>query len=149
MCERLASVAVTKRFPIVRVFLESEALATFFSRTEYEEVVLRLEEAYLRRARFYRDVRQQVMKNLKRRTETYGFSFIEDNLDSLSEYIIRELAFFYLYFSKWPETVEVYPGDNLFVKERLFEGKYEELADLRSGRLPTFQNVSFLSKSAL
>jgi hypothetical protein len=53
-----------------------------------------------------------------------GFGSVEAHIDALSEYVIQECAMFYVYLCHFPEVIEAYPGEQLFVKDRLFSGLY-------------------------
>lgn len=125
------------------VFLESES--PLHSNPNFKNAMADVERAYDQKGQFHHDVEAQVMLNLLKRRERHGDDFIKEKMSDLSRYILDELAFFYSYFTEYPDVVEIYPGASLMVKDRLFAGEYkDEGLDLSLEHLPTFIDTSFL-----
>lgn len=97
----------------------------------YEKVLCDMRRAYCEGERFAHDVDRQVLQNLKSRTEQYGEDFVLARVGKLVEYIFGEIAFFEVYWRLHRESVEVYPGPNLFVKENMWLGAYPGLETYR------------------
>jgi len=110
-------------------------------------VFARLTLAFTLGQTFSNDVRHQVLFNLQKKVGDRGEEFLVSRLDVLSQYIILELAFFYAYRLQYPMGIELYPGTELFVKQRLTQGLY--LSEAKLGRILgkwTFEDVSFLQR---
>jgi tRNA-dependent cyclodipeptide synthase len=90
-----------------------------------EPTYAQLKRAYDHAGIFRDDVQAQVRINLTTKMERLGKEEIEKNLETLSEYILLELAWFYEYFKQDSATIEIYPGTELFTKRKLIRGMYE------------------------
>jgi tRNA-dependent cyclodipeptide synthase len=115
---------------------------------DVEALAQKLREAYASGGRFYSDVQEQIRQNLSVKAERIGSEFIEKNLDALSEYIILELAWFYSFFRQSKGTiVEVYPGEELFTKRKLIEGRYENETGIKALEVqPPFMDIRELAE---
>jgi tRNA-dependent cyclodipeptide synthase len=125
--------------------VELESASEIHRSDLFNDVLSDLRSAYERKAEFYRDVRSQVFTNLAERRKKHGDDFIEEHMDTLAQYVIEEVAFFYTYFRKDPEAIEVYPGPSLIPKNKFFDGLY--WPEVGTERLPArrrFVDVSFL-----
>lgn len=125
------------------VELESESVTR--NHPLYESVLAELLAAYRRNESFAEDVRTQVLTNLSARIEHYGLERIESAMPWFVEYVLKEIAFLELWFRLTLDTLELYPGPNLVVKERLWRGEYPELPGFkRFEGERRFLDVSFL-----
>jgi tRNA-dependent cyclodipeptide synthase len=116
------------------------------SRQRRARVYQQLLMGYLHRGLFYSDVRRQVLTNLSNRARTHSLGFLLDHMDALATYVLIELAFFYV--QAQSAEAELYPGLQLFVKQRLFSGDYHQELDLLPPiHRPAFIDVSFLLRS--
>lgn len=102
--------------------------------------------AYEAGGRFRTDVERQVWCNLSRHGDAQRIRFIAEHLEQLVTYVIEEVALFYVYRHRHPNCVELYPGEELFVKRRLWSGCYKDEVALPVGGLlqARFTDVSFL-----
>lgn len=113
----------------------------------FDETHATLGRAYAKRGVFWHDVRRQVRMNLFLRARRLPPGFISSHMDDLAMYVVRELALFYTLRAQElvPTLVELYPGPQLFVKERLFAGEYSREIDVAPlWYCPAFLNVAFL-----
>jgi tRNA-dependent cyclodipeptide synthase len=135
--DKLASVKLATRRgeELRRMFRSFDCEGAPIAAMLESETALRHEEAFrisleeLRRAysklgAFTRDVRGQALHNLEGRRQRHGDEFVLSRMDELAEYVLQELAYFYVLFRERPGLREIYPGPNLWVKERLFAGQY-------------------------
>jgi tRNA-dependent cyclodipeptide synthase len=107
-----------------------------------------LQSAYRAGGAFARDVDQQVHLNVRQRLSVVPDGERATYVRQLSEYVVRELALFYLLRtqSRGCCRTELYPGPQLMVKERLFSGRYSREVDLPClTTAPAFVNVAFLA----
>ena len=111
----------------------------------FEDVLAGIKAAYARRGRFCEDINNQVRVNL----HALNRDFVDQHIDRLSLYVQEELALFYVYFSLRPDTIEVYPGKNLHVKEAMFRGEYLNELDCRPlSKMPMFIDISRMVPTA-
>jgi len=132
------------KFPI---FITAESRWLLLRDTLFKETYTKLEHAYTKGGDFWHDVRSQVKMNLCIRERRLPTGFVSSHLDDLALYVVRELAVFYTLRAHdlGPALVELYPGPQLFVKERLFEGEYSNEIDIAPLKYyPIFINVAFL-----
>lgn len=137
---RVFSVATDTGGARVNVLLESES--GYRECREFEKAKADLNRAYERRGQVYRDVNHQVQRNLLHVTDQ---RLVSERLEELAIYVLEEVALFYSYFMANPSAVEIYPGENLLVKDKFFVGQYDQ--EGCSGRLvnlPMFINISDL-----
>jgi tRNA-dependent cyclodipeptide synthase len=104
--------------------LESELLASCQMGPEIKTVRLELEKALSIDNRFLDDVDDQVRHNLADRVVKHGQEIINNNISMLRDYILGELAIYIAFWRTYPNVVEIYPGENLFVKEHILMGRY-------------------------
>lgn len=113
----------------------------------YKAILNELMQAFQEEDDFSADVKRQVLENLRCRTEHYGPDFVLQSVNELVHYIIGEIAFFEAYWLKYPNSMEIYPGQNLNVKEKIWAGQYAALQKYKRIGLSHFKNVAFLSGS--
>lgn len=111
--------------------LESELRSSFFYGSDVKEIKASLKRLMGYSEEFRRDIYAQVRRNMQGRENRYGARFLEKNMDYLSEYIIGELAVFFSYYKKYKSVDEVYPGENLFVKEKIINGAYPKVRGIK------------------
>jgi len=131
-------------FPI---FTTAESKYVAIHKDVFDEALTTLQGAFKKYGVFSRDVHSQVRINLLPREKRLPPGFVSSHLDDLAMYVVRELALFYTLrtHKSGPDLIELYPGPQLFVKERLFAGKYSREIDLAPlGYSPVFVNVAFL-----
>ena len=104
--------------------LESEWRASGQMGAEIKTVQLELETALHNDNNFRNDIENQVRHNLSDRALRYGTVAIENNMNLLRNYILGELAIFIAFWRVYPKVIEVYPGENLVVKEHILMGLY-------------------------
>ncbi len=103
-------------------------------------------ECYRNNPLFVSDVQKQVQLNVALRLEKGPKQDKKLLANLAAEYVLRELAVFDVVFRSGLADTEVYPGDPLFVKERMWRGDYTGLSRLAiNGHAPWFVNISFLS----
>lgn len=109
-----------------------------------------LARAYELDESFRRDVQTQIYINLATKCEQRGERFVSENIDAMSRYVLRELAVFDSAFRSDLFDIELYPGEILFVKKRIWMGDYVSLKELALGKKqPGFINVGSLRKQDL
>lgn len=125
----------------VRTESETEPLILGF-----QECHRQLQKSYERRGQFAADVDNQVKYNLRMKIESGRAEIVKRRMRNLAAYVLRELSWFYCYFrADDGMTTEVYPGEEMEVKARLFAGEYERETSLRAiSPQPQFEDVSFL-----
>lgn len=111
--------------------LESELRSSFFYGSDVKEINKSLKRLMGYSEEFRRDIYAQVRRNMQVREKKYGARFLDKNMDYLSEYIIGELAVFFSYYKKYRRVDEVYPGENLFVKENILNGEYPKVRGIK------------------
>ena len=124
---------------------EIESETDIRSCNQYKIILKEFSEALQKDRKFRQDVEAQVLENLKGRTEHYGRTFVLSKVPDLMFYIIGEMVFFEIYHLGNPGSIELYPGKNLMVKERLWAGEYNSLINYRRIGLKHFVDVSFLN----
>lgn len=103
-------------------------------------------ECYRNNPLFASDVHKQVQLNVAPRLEKDPKHDKKLLADLAAEYVLRELAVFDVVFRSGLADTEVYPGESLFVKERMWRGEFTGLPGLAiNGHAPWFVNISFLS----
>lgn len=99
----------------------------------FPKVYDQLRRGFEAQLQFYQDVHKQIFLNLNRKVDRLGSDFIEKNIEQLSEYVLLELAWFYAWFKRDAgQTLEVYPGNELFTKRKLLRGEYKQETELEA-----------------
>lgn len=128
-----------------RFCLESDFHSKYQAEIDYVYSMILI--AYERDRTFHRDVNAQIAINLASRlaaakAKTGSSASVPEGA---ARYVLRELAVFHVLFRDGGFEAEIYPGDQLFVKQALWEGKYTSLKALCLPKgCPDFVEVSFL-----
>lgn len=107
----------------IQIVLESEIRRDIVYHADIDDARLCLNACMSKKA-FRIDLKRQLFQNLGAKVDRFGENFVGERSHYLEGYIIGELEIFYALYKRFGSVVELYPGREMVVKQRFFEGFY-------------------------